>query len=106
MPVECLLRLTSCWILDFSIDDGTGMVGPMHSSGGGSAAAPTSGDGDVFVLARVCGMCLLAAPGAFSNPFFKSLFSVNLLTGVAALLAQGTCPPLSDPIFDSASLMS
>jgi len=29
-----------------------------------------------------------------------------LLTGVAALLAQGTCPPLSGPIFDSALLMT
>ena len=52
----------------------------------------------LFWSVRVVCVCLLA-PGAFSNPLFKSLFSV------VALLAQGTCPPPSDHIFDSASLM-
>jgi hypothetical protein len=47
----------------------------------------------------------LPATGAFSNPFFSLCFSC-LLTGVAALLAQGTCPSLLSPIFGSALLMT
>ena len=109
MPVEYLLRLTSCWILDFSIDDRTGMA-PMHYRWRWRwqrSSSTSSGVGDVLVLvpARTVCFCLLA-PGAFNFlTHSSSLFSVYFLTGVAALLAQGTCPPLSDPIFDLASLM-
>jgi hypothetical protein len=62
-----------------------------------------------WYVCAVCmcfGTCVWYVPAAFSNPFIKSLFSIYLLTGVATLLAQGTCPLFSDPIFDSASLMS
>ena len=113
MPFQwkvCLLRLTSCWILDFSFDDRTGMVAPMHyrwRRRWQRSSSTSSGVGDVLVLvpARTVCFCLLA-PGAFNFlTHSSSLFSVYFLTGVAALLAQGTCPPLSDPIFDLASLM-
>jgi hypothetical protein len=53
----------------------------------------------VLGLVRACCMC-------FPQVCSVSLCFSCLLTGVAALFAQGICPPLPSRIFDSALLMS